>query len=164
MISNHPDLEREARAAGVPFHHVPVERGARRRPRQRMLELLRRQRATSWCWPATCRSSAATSWRGWGCRRSTSTTPSCRPSPGAEPYRRAREHGVKLIGATAHYVTEELDAGPIIEQGVERVDHRLSVGELERVGRDIERLVLARAVALHLDDRVIVDGRRTVVF
>jgi formyltetrahydrofolate deformylase len=83
---------------------------------------------------------------------------------GAEPYRRAREHGVKLIGATAHYVTAELDGGPIIEQGVERVDHQLSVPELERVGRDIERVVLARAVALHLDDRVIVDGGRTVVF
>jgi formyltetrahydrofolate deformylase len=84
--------------------------------------------------------------------------------PGADPYRRAREHGVKLIGATAHYVTEELDAGPIIEQGVERVDHELGVAALERVGRDIERVVLARAVALHLDDRVIVDGARTVVF
>ncbi len=83
---------------------------------------------------------------------------------GADPYRRAHEHGVKLIGATAHYVTEELDAGPIIEQGVERVDHRQSARELERVGRDIERVVLARAVSLHLDDRVIVDGGRTVVF
>ncbi|HTR89009.1 MAG TPA: formyltransferase family protein, partial [Solirubrobacteraceae bacterium] len=83
---------------------------------------------------------------------------------GANPYRRARERGVKLIGATAHYVTAELDEGPIIDQDVERVDHRLSVAELERVGRDIERTVLARAVALHLDDRVIVDGRRTVVF
>ena len=84
--------------------------------------------------------------------------------PGAEPYRRAREHGVKLIGATAHYVTVELDGGPIIEQGIERVTHTQSAAELERVGRDIERIVLARALALHLDDRVIVDGGRTVVF
>jgi formyltetrahydrofolate deformylase len=83
---------------------------------------------------------------------------------GADPYRRAREHGVKLIGATAHYVVEELDAGPIVEQGVERVSHTQGVAELERVGRDIERIVLARALALHLDDRVIVDGGRTVVF
>jgi formyltetrahydrofolate deformylase len=88
----------------------------------------------------------------------------CADRPGAEPYRRAREHGVKLIGATAHYVTEELDGGPIIEQGVERVDHRLSVEELERVGRDIERVVLARALSLHLDDRVLIDRGRTVVF
>ena len=83
---------------------------------------------------------------------------------GADPYRRARERGVKLIGATAHYVTAQLDDGPIIEQDVARVDHRQSVSDLERLGRDIERLVLARAVAPHLDDRVIVDGRRTIVF
>ena len=83
---------------------------------------------------------------------------------GADPYRRAREQGVKLIGATAHYVTEQLDDGPIIEQDVVRVDHRQGVEDLERVGRDIERLVLARAVSMHVDDRVIVDGRRTIVF
>jgi len=83
---------------------------------------------------------------------------------GADPHLRARERGVKLIGATAHYVTEQLDDGPIIEQDVVRVDHRQSIGDLERVGRDIERLVLARAVSMHLDDRVIVDGRRTIVF
>ena len=83
---------------------------------------------------------------------------------GADPYRRAHERGVKLIGATAHYVTEQLDDGPIIDQDVVRVDHRQSAQELERVGRDVERLVLARAVSLHLDDRVIIDGRRTIVF
>jgi formyltetrahydrofolate deformylase len=83
---------------------------------------------------------------------------------GADPYRRAHERGVKLIGATAHYVTAELDDGPIIDQDVVRVDHRQNASDLERVGRDVERLVLARAVSLHLDDRVIVDGRRTVVF
>jgi formyltetrahydrofolate deformylase len=82
---------------------------------------------------------------------------------GAEPYRRAREHGVKLIGATAHYVTAELDGGPIIEQDVARVDHRQTVAELERIGRDIERTVLARAVTLHLEDRVIADAGRTIV-
>jgi formyltetrahydrofolate deformylase len=83
---------------------------------------------------------------------------------GANPYKRAREHGVKLIGATAHYVTAELDGGPIIEQDVARVDHRQSVSELERIGRDIERLVLSRAVSLHLEDRVIADSGRTIVF
>jgi formyltetrahydrofolate deformylase len=83
---------------------------------------------------------------------------------GAQPYRRAQERGVKLIGATAHYVTEELDAGPIIEQDVLRVNHRYTARDLERVGRDIERVVLARAVKSHLDDRVLVDGSRTIVF
>ena len=83
---------------------------------------------------------------------------------GADPYRRARERGVKIIGATAHYVTEELDAGPIIEQDVARVSHRQGVEELERIGRDIERVVLARAVEWHLQDRVLVHENRTVVF
>ena len=83
---------------------------------------------------------------------------------GADPYRRAHDRGVKLIGATAHYVTAELDDGPIIDQDVVRVDHRQNARDLERLGRDVERLVLARAVSLHLADRVIVDGRRTVVF
>jgi formyltetrahydrofolate deformylase len=71
---------------------------------------------------------------------------------------------VKLIGATAHYVTEDLDAGPIIEQDTGRVSHRDEVGDLIRIGRDLERLVLARAVRAHLEDRVLVDGERTVVF
>jgi formyltetrahydrofolate deformylase len=83
---------------------------------------------------------------------------------GAKPYQRARERGVKIIGATAHYVTEELDAGPIIEQDVARVSHRQSIAELERIGRDIERIVLARAVGWHLADRVLVHEGRTVVF
>jgi formyltetrahydrofolate deformylase len=83
---------------------------------------------------------------------------------GGNPYARAHERGVKLIGATAHYVTEELDEGPIIEQDVARVSHRHDVSDLVRIGRDIERLVLARAVAAHLDDRVLLHEHRTVVF
>jgi formyltetrahydrofolate deformylase len=83
---------------------------------------------------------------------------------GADPYARAQERGVKLIGATAHYVTEELDAGPIIEQSVARVTHRDSVEDLTAIGREIERSVLASAVTAHLEDRVIVHGNRTIVF
>ena len=83
---------------------------------------------------------------------------------GANPYDRALERGVKVIGATAHYVTAELDEGPIIEQDVARVSHRDSRADLVRIGRDIERLVLARAVKWHLEDRILVDGGRTVVF
>jgi formyltetrahydrofolate deformylase len=83
---------------------------------------------------------------------------------GADPYRRAFERGVKIIGATAHYVTEELDAGPIIEQDVARVTHREGAEAMVRIGRDIERTVLARAVKWHLEDRVLVHGNRTVVF
>ncbi|MDA0172099.1 formyltetrahydrofolate deformylase [Solirubrobacter taibaiensis] len=83
---------------------------------------------------------------------------------GANPYQRAYERGVKIIGATAHYVTEELDAGPIIEQDVARVSHREHSDTMVRLGRDIERTVLARAVKWHLEDRVLVHGNRTVVF
>ena len=83
---------------------------------------------------------------------------------GANPYRQAYERGVKLIGATAHYVTEELDQGPIIEQDVARVSHRHSVEELRRLGQELERTVLARAVRWYLEDRILVHGNKTVVF
>ncbi len=164
VLSNHPDLREEVQASGVPYHHVPVEGDeGMARAEAHMLELLagkvevvvlaRYMRVLSGDFLARLGVPVL------------NIHHSFLPAfAGAEPYRRAREHGVKLIGATAHYVTEELDAGPIVEQGVERVTHTQSVAELERVGRDIERVVLARALALHLDDRVIIDGGRTVVF
>jgi len=83
---------------------------------------------------------------------------------GARPYHQAQERGVKLIGATAHYVTSDLDEGPIIDQDVERISHRDTPDDLVRKGRDIERRVLARTVRHHLEDRVILNGRKTVVF
>jgi formyltetrahydrofolate deformylase len=163
VISNHRGLEREARAVGVPYHYVPVARDRKALAEERLLELLRDNADVV----VLARYMQILS--GDFLVRVGAPVINIHHSflpafAGAEPYRRAHEHGVKLIGATAHYVTEELDGGPIIEQGVERVDHRLSVAELERVGRDTERVVLARAVALHLDDRVIVDGNRTIVF
>jgi formyltetrahydrofolate deformylase len=163
VISNHADLEGETLAAGVPFHHIPVEKGGKSAAEAAMLELLagnaellvlaRYMQILSGGFLARVGMPAI------------NIHHSFLPAfPGADPYGRARERGVKLIGATAHYVTEALDDGPIIDQDVARVDHRQSARDLERVGRDVERLVLARAVALHLDDRVIADGRRTVVF
>ncbi|MGW1787339.1 formyltransferase family protein, partial [Streptomyces sp. NPDC002143] len=83
---------------------------------------------------------------------------------GAKPYHQAHERGVKLIGATAHFVTADLDEGPIIEQDVVRVGHRHTASELVAIGRDVERIVLARAVRLHAEDRVVLTGSRTVVF
>lgn len=162
VISNHPDLSDEAAAAGVAFHHVPVPKHDKRQAEARMLELLcgnvdlvvlaRYMQILSGEFLARLGAPVI------------NIHHSFLPAfAGADPYRRAREHGVKLIGATAHYVTAELDGGPIIEQDVARVDHRQSVRELERVGRDIERVVLARAVSLHLEDRVIADGGRTIV-
>jgi formyltetrahydrofolate deformylase len=163
VISNHPDLQPQAQGAGVPFHHVPVEREGKARAESRLLELLVGKV------DVVVLARYMQILTGAFLERLGAPVINIHHSflpafPGAEPYRRAREHGVKLIGATAHYVVEELDAGPIIEQGVERVDHRQTIPDLERVGRDIERMVLARAVALHLDDRVIADGGRTVVF
>ena len=163
VISNHRDLEDETIAAGVPFHHVPVAQGAKEQAEVGLLELLscnadllvlaRYMQILSGDFLARVGMSAI------------NIHHSFLPAfAGADPYARAHERGVKLIGATAHYVTEQLDDGPIIDQDIVRVDHRQSAHDLERVGRDVERLVLARAVALHLNDRVIVDGRRTVVF
>jgi len=162
VISNHSDLSDEATAAGVPFHHVPVASDAKAQAEERMLELL----CGNVELVVLARYMQVLS--GEFLDRLEAPVINIHHSflpafAGADPYRRAREHGVKLIGATAHYVTAELDGGPIIEQDVARVDHRQSVRELERIGRDIERLVLARAVSLHLEDRVIADGGRTIV-
>jgi formyltetrahydrofolate deformylase len=163
VISNHADLAGEAAAAGVPYHHVPVTEADKDEAEERMLELLGGRVDLV----VLARYMQILS--GEFLDRLGAPVINIHHSflpafAGANPYRRAREHGVKLIGATAHYVTAELDGGPIIEQDVARVDHRQSVSELERIGRDIERLVLARAVSLHLDDRVIADGGRTIVF
>jgi formyltetrahydrofolate deformylase len=163
VISNHRDLEDETVAAGVAFHHVPVEHDGKERAQEAMLALLKGNAELL----VLARYMQILS--GDFLERVGMPVINIHHSflpafAGADPYRRARERGVKLIGATAHYVTEQLDDGPIIDQDVVRVDHRQSARDLERVGRDVERLVLARAVSLHLDDRVIVDGQRTIVF
>jgi len=163
VISNHEDLRRETEATGVPFHHVPVLADDKPEAEAAMLDLLAGR--TDLVVLARYMQILSGDFLDRLGVPAINIHHSFLPAfAGANPYRRARERGVKLIGATAHYVTEQLDDGPIIDQDVVRVDHRQSAEELERVGRDIERLVLARAVALHLDDRVIVDGRRTVVF
>lgn len=163
VISNHEDLRRETEAAGVAYHHVPAPQDGKPRAEAAMLELLT-GRADLLVLARYMQVLSGDFLERVG-MPSINIHHSFLPAfAGADPYRRARERGVKLIGATAHYVTAELDDGPIIDQDVVRVDHRQSAEDLARVGRDIERLVLARAVALHLDDRVIVDGRRTVVF
>jgi formyltetrahydrofolate deformylase len=162
VISNHPDHVDQVEAVGLPFHHVPVEPGTKRDAERQALELLggidllvlaRYMQILS---DDFLRALAAPA---------INIHHSFLPAfVGADPYHRAYERGVKLIGATAHYVTAELDAGPIIAQDVEPVDHRDEVTDMIRLGRDVERLVLARAVMAHLDDRVLVDGERTIVF
>jgi formyltetrahydrofolate deformylase len=163
VISNHPDLEPEVRAAGVPFHHVPVETAAKEQAEERAIELLGGQAELVVL--ARYMQILSGGFLGRLAAPVINIHHSFLPAfPGANPYRRAHDRGVKLIGATAHYVTEQLDEGPIIDQDVVRVDHRQGPEELERLGRDVERMVLARAVSLHLDDRVIADGHRTIVF
>jgi formyltetrahydrofolate deformylase len=162
VISNHRDLEDEASAAGVPYHHVPVRADAKPVAERRMLELLEGN-AEVLVLARYMQILSGAFLENVGMPAINIHHSFLPAFAGAEPYRQAHEHGVKLIGATAHYATEQLDDGPIIEQDVARVDHEQSAQDLERVGRDIERMVLARAVSLHLEDRVIVDGRRTIV-
>ena len=114
--------------------------------------------------PDTCRSSQHRYAMRTRVKSLTSTTAFSPSFAGARPYHQAYERGVKLIGATSHYVTVDLDEGPIIEQDVIRVSHRHEINELARLGRDIERVVLARAVRNHLEHRVFESGRRTIVF
>ncbi|HEX6667661.1 MAG TPA: formyltetrahydrofolate deformylase [Solirubrobacterales bacterium] len=162
VVSNHPDHADQAAAVGLPFHHVPVEPGQRDEAERRALEaigevdLLVLARYMQILSDDFLRQLGAPA---------INIHHSFLPAfVGADPYHRAHERGVKLIGATAHYVTAELDAGPIIDQDVTRVSHRDEIADLVRIGRDIERLVLARAVMAHLDDRVLLDGERTIVF
>ena len=162
VVSNHVDHRDQVSSLGLPFHHVPVDSDSRAEAEREVLkviagiDLLVLARYMQVLSGEFLRQLGAPA---------INIHHSFLPAfVGADPYRRAHERGVKLIGATAHYVTEELDAGPIIDQDVTRVSHRDEVDDLKRIGRDIERLVLARAVTAHLDDRVLPDGPRTIVF
>jgi formyltetrahydrofolate deformylase len=163
VASNHPDLEGDVRGFGLPYHHVPVTRDTKQEAEARLLELL----ADRFDLVVLARYMQILSGRFLAAVGApvVNIHHSFLPAfPGAGPYERAKERGVKLIGATAHYVTEDLDAGPIIEQDVIRVSHRDDVDTLQRLGADIERTVLARAVKLHCEDRVLVHENTTVVF
>jgi formyltetrahydrofolate deformylase len=164
VVSNHPDLAPVAARYGIPFEHVPVAPDTKPEAEGRLRELIDRHaidfvvlaRYMQVLSDQLCRDMAG---------RIINIHHSFLPGfKGAKPYHQAYERGVKLIGATAHFVTAELDEGPIIEQDVVRVGHGQSAGDLVAVGRDVERVVLARAVRLHAEDRVILAGRRTVVF
>jgi formyltetrahydrofolate deformylase len=164
VVSNHPDLELLATSYGVPFHHVPVDAATRSAQEARILELVRQTEAElvvlarymQILTPPLCDALP-----GRIINIHHSFLPSFR---GGRPYDQAYDRGVKLIGATAHYVTADLDEGPIIEQEVARVGHQQDPAALAAVGRDLECLALARAVRWHLEHRVLLDGTRTVVF
>jgi formyltetrahydrofolate deformylase len=162
VVSNHPDLEPVARAHGVPFHHVPVTPQTKAQAEARALELIGDVDAVVL---ARYMQIVSADFCSRFPERLINIHHSFLPAfVGANPYQAAADRGVKLIGATAHYVTPELDAGPIIEQEVSRIDHRATVEDMRRVGRYVERQVLAQAVTWHVEDRVIVDGAKTIVF
>jgi formyltetrahydrofolate deformylase len=164
VVGNHPDLAELATFYGVPFHHVPVTRETKPEAEAELLrivestgaELVVLARYMQILSDELCARLA-----GHVINIHHSFLPSFK---GARPYHQAFERGVKLIGATSHYVTGDLDEGPIIEQEVERVDHTRTPAELVALGQDVERRTLARAVRWHAEHRVLLDGLRTVVF
>ncbi len=163
VVSNHPDLADVVREFGVPYVHVPVTRETKADAERRQLDVL----AGNFDVVVLARYMQILSpafLEGVGAPVINIHHSFLPAFAGAAPYQRARDRGVKLIGATAHYATEVLDEGPIIEQDVIRATHRMSAAELERRGADVERTVLARAVQWHCEDRVVRDGERTVVF
>jgi formyltetrahydrofolate deformylase len=163
VISNHTDAEEAARWWGVPFHYVPVTPQTKGEAEAAQLSLL--AGAADLVILARYMQILSPHFLSVFSGPIVNIHHSFLPAfAGADPYRKAAARGVKLIGATAHYVTAELDAGPIIEQDIVRVDHRCSVDDLRRLGRHVERAVLARAVGWHLEDRVIVHQNSTIVF
>ena len=164
VISNHDALRDDVEAFGIPYHYLPVGRGEREAQEQAIRALLR-DHDIDLVVLARYMQILTGDFIAEFPNRIINIHHSFLPAfAGADPYGRAFERGVKIIGATAHYATEDLDEGPIIEQDVERVTHRDSRDEMVRVGREVERSVLARAVQWHLEDRVFVYGNRTVVF
>lgn len=168
VISNHARLGPITEAHGITFHHVPFPEenapNAKADAFARVRELVDAHEPDAVVLARFMRvlpPQLCEAWRGRALNIHHSFLPSF---AGARPYHQAYERGVKLVGATCHYVTPDLDAGPIIEQDVTRVDHTDSVPDMVRKGRDIEKIVLSRGLRAHLEDRVLVHGKRTVVF
>jgi formyltetrahydrofolate deformylase len=163
VASNHDDLRADVEGFGLPYHHVPVARGQKPAAEAALLELLV-GRADLVVLARYMQILSGGFLEGLGVPVINIHHSFLPAFAGAGPYERAKERGVKLVGATAHYVTEELDAGPIIEQDVVRVSHVDDAATLTRLGADCERAVFARAVQWHCEDRVLVHGNTTVVF
>ncbi len=161
IVSNHPDLEAVAAAHGIPFHHVPVTPGTKAEAEARLLDLVDRLEIDLVVlarYMQVLSNDLCTKLEGRAINIHHSFLPSFK---GAKPYHQAHARGVKLLRATAHYVTPDLDEGPIIEQDVVRVEHSLDPEEMAAAGRDVEAQVLARAVRWHTESRVLLDRNRT---
>ncbi|TQF69444.1 formyltetrahydrofolate deformylase [Rhodococcus spelaei] len=166
VVGNHRDLENVTRRHGIDFHYVsfpkdPAERGPAFEQVRKLVDAHDPHAVVLARFMQVLPAELCEHWAGRAINIHHSFLPSF---VGAKPYHQAFARGVKLIGATCHYVTAELDAGPIIEQDVIRVDHSDEVRDMVRQGRDIEKLVLSRGLRWHLEDRVLVHGRKTVVF
>jgi formyltetrahydrofolate deformylase len=163
IISNHPDLKVVAEQFGIEYYHVPITKENKQEQESKQLELLQQYKIDLVVLAKYMQILSGEFIAKFP--QVINIHHSFLPAfVGANPYHKAFERGVKIIGATSHYVTDNLDAGPIIEQDVVRVSHRDEVEDLIRKGKDLERVVLARAVRLHLQNRVLVYGNRTVVF
>jgi formyltetrahydrofolate deformylase len=164
VIANHPDHAELCEGLGVPYVYLPVRQGAAAEQEAAVLATLAQNNVELVVLARYMRVLSATAVAAYR-NRIINIHHSFLPAfTGANPYRQAHDRGVKLIGATAHYATEDLDEGPIIDQDTARVSHRDDVAGLTRIGRDLETTVLARAVRAHLEHRILVHGRRTVVF
>ena len=164
VVSNHEDLRPMAEAAGLPFHHVPVTPATKRQSEDRLLALVDEHRADLLVlarYMQVLSDTTCSALHGRAINIHHSFLPGFK---GAKPYHQAFDRGVKLVGATAHYVTPELDEGPIIEQEVIRIDHTFDPRALATVGQDAEALALSRAVRWHSERRVLLNGHSTVVF
>jgi formyltetrahydrofolate deformylase len=164
VVSNHPDLGWMADSYGIPFHHVPVSAATRTEAEGRLLELVDEfgvDLVVLARYMQILSNDLCKQLEGRAINIHHSMLPSFK---GARPYHQAYSRGVKVVGATAHYVTADLDEGPIIEQEIARVDHSMSAAEVTMLGRDNECLALARAVRWHTENRILLDGARTVVF
>jgi formyltetrahydrofolate deformylase len=164
IISNHRDFYQLAASYNIPFHHLPVTAATKAQVEARQLEIIEQEQADLVVL-ARYMQVLSNEMCGKLAGKAINIHHSFLPSfKGAKPYYQAHQRGVKLIGATAHYVTADLDEGPIIEQDVARVDHAMTVDDLTSIGRDTESQVLARAVKWHSEHRVLLNGHRTVVF
>ena len=164
IISNHPDLEIIANQFRIPFYYLPVTAETKAEQEAKVMTLLRRfdiDLVVLARYMQILSSDFTSQWHGKIINIHRGFLPAFQ---GANPYRQAYERGVKMIGATAHYASEELDQGPIIDQDVVRVNHELSPNGLRDVGKDVERRVLAKAVQAHLESRIIMYKNRTIVF
>ncbi len=162
MVSNHEDLRQATENFGIPFYHVAVTKENKAQAEEQIHELMQDNDVLVLArYMQILSAKFVDKWSMKIINIHHSFLPAF---VGANPYRQAYDKGVKLIGATAHYVTSELDQGPIIEQDVRRVTHRQTVSDLRAIGEDVERNVLSRAVNWHIQNRVIVSGNKTVVF